>query len=58
LKRIHEEQLAYEIDTLRTTATVPGGLEPSGIWKTALCLFGSNGSFAGSNFSTPYFLNT
>lgn len=50
--------MALKIDTLRTTATVPGGLEASGIWKTALWLFGSNGSFVGSNFSNPNFLNT
>lgn len=47
-----------EIGTLRTTATVSAGLELSGILKTALCLCGSNGSFVGSNFSTPNFLNT
>jgi len=46
------------MNTLRTAATVPGGLEASGTWNIALCLCGSNGSFVGSNFSTPYFLNT
>jgi hypothetical protein len=44
--------------TFRTTPTVPAGLVASGIWKMALCLFGSNGSFVGSNFSTPCFLST
>ena len=45
-------------NTFNTAATVPGALEPSGTWKTALCLCGSNGSFVGSNISTPYFFNT
>lgn len=45
-------------NTFRTTPTVPGALEASGIWKMALCMCGSKGSFVGSNFFTPNFLST
>ena len=44
--------------TFMTAATVPAGLEASGIWNIAWCLWGSKCSFVGSNFSTPNFLNT